>query len=237
MNRKSIHISIPDPCHESWDSMNATGHGAFCHSCQKDVIDFSAMTDHEVIEFLSKHKTECGRFRQDQVDRKLSPGLIRNGFLKWKALAVGCLSLLAFKGGFASRNKPLTIQTSEVKCEADTIAASSSKQITVSGKVLDSASQKPLLNAKIYIKENHSALDLDTMDGQIHSIPMDKAGRFEFKTDSVLNGFPVILVIDCPGYKSEWISIKTNQLIQNYNINLVPMSKEPFYFIKGRMKP
>jgi len=97
MSRTSIHISIPKPCHEGWENMDATERGAFCHSCQKEVIDFSAMTDREVIEYLGKHKTGCGRFREDQVDTRLTLPRLDNGFLKWKALFLGLLPFVSVK--------------------------------------------------------------------------------------------------------------------------------------------
>ena len=97
MKYKSIHISIPTPCHESWDNMDKTERGAFCHSCQKDVTDFSAMTDREVIEYLSKNKLGCSRFRADQLDRNITIARIDNGKFRWRALALSILSLVSIK--------------------------------------------------------------------------------------------------------------------------------------------
>ena len=110
MSRTSIHISIPTPCHESWDSMDTTERGAFCHSCQKEVIDFSAMTDREVIEFLEKHKTGCGRFRADQLDTKLTIPRLDNGVFRWRALFLGLGSLISVKNLFAS-TRPNVLQS------------------------------------------------------------------------------------------------------------------------------
>ncbi len=95
--KKSIHITIPDPCHERWDAMSATDKGAFCQSCQKEVIDFSAMTDREVIEYLSSHNTGCGRFRKDQVDTKLAIAEVDNGRWKWRAIVLAILPFISFK--------------------------------------------------------------------------------------------------------------------------------------------
>ena len=119
MKHKAIHISIPTPCHESWASMDATECGAFCHSCRKEVIDFSAMTDREVIEYLSKNKTGCGRFRSDQLETKLSMPTLDNGFMKWKALFLSLLPLFSFRATFAANpdlaQKPASQQKSVAK--------------------------------------------------------------------------------------------------------------------------
>lgn len=101
MNRRSVHISIPNHCHESWDRMDATARGAFCHSCQKEVIDFSAMTDREVIEYLERYKAGCGRFRKDQLNANLTIPTVANGTLKWRALLLSALSLFGAKMAIA----------------------------------------------------------------------------------------------------------------------------------------
>ena len=121
MSRPGIHITIPTPCHESWDSMDATERGAFCHSCQKEVIDFSAMTDREVIEYLEKHKTGCGRFRKDQLDTNLTIPKLDNGIFRWRALFLGLVSLISVKNLFAS-SKPTAVQSdTSTKSVNDTI--------------------------------------------------------------------------------------------------------------------
>jgi hypothetical protein len=70
---KQIQISVTDPCHENWDAMNVEEKGRFCLSCQKKVIDFSGMSDREVLAFFHKPSTGsvCGRFRADQLERSL----------------------------------------------------------------------------------------------------------------------------------------------------------------------
>ena len=101
MKRNSIHIRIPKPCTVGWENMDATQRGAFCHSCQTEVLDFSAMTDREVIEYLSGHKVGCGRFSKDQLDRKLILSKLENGALRWRALFLSFISLLSFRNMMA----------------------------------------------------------------------------------------------------------------------------------------
>jgi hypothetical protein len=70
---KHIQLSIADPCHENWDNMTPVAQGKFCGSCQKQVIDFSNMSDREVAQFFKKPSAGsiCGRFMQDQLDRSI----------------------------------------------------------------------------------------------------------------------------------------------------------------------
>jgi hypothetical protein len=65
----NMHITIPKPCHQNWNDMDPTQQGAFCKACAKTVIDFSVMSDEEVIAYLESRKSEkiCGRFNTGQL--------------------------------------------------------------------------------------------------------------------------------------------------------------------------
>jgi hypothetical protein len=70
---KRIQLSIADPCHENWDNMTAAEKGRFCGSCQKQVIDFTNMSDSQLAAFFKKPSTGsvCGRFYEDQLGRSI----------------------------------------------------------------------------------------------------------------------------------------------------------------------
>ena len=70
---KKLQLQIPEPCHENWDKMTPVEKGKFCSSCQKQVIDFSRMSDREIALFFKKPSTGsvCGRFMTDQLNRDL----------------------------------------------------------------------------------------------------------------------------------------------------------------------
>ncbi|MGZ3866971.1 MAG: hypothetical protein ACXVC6_12910 [Bacteroidia bacterium] len=63
-------ISINEPCHENWDGMTPNDKGAFCHRCEKDVVDFSRMGISQIKNFFSKPQDNgkvCGRFKESQL--------------------------------------------------------------------------------------------------------------------------------------------------------------------------
>ncbi|MDZ4795347.1 MAG: T9SS type A sorting domain-containing protein [Bacteroidota bacterium] len=75
---KQLQLTIPTPCHENWEAMTPVEKGRYCGACQKQVVDFSEMSDRQVAEFfkkpnlnLSKGGSVCGRFMQDQLDRDM----------------------------------------------------------------------------------------------------------------------------------------------------------------------
>ncbi len=60
-------ISIPTPCSENWNQMLPDEKGKFCLSCQKCVMDFTKMSDEEILEIIQK-PNQCGRFSNHQLE-------------------------------------------------------------------------------------------------------------------------------------------------------------------------
>jgi len=72
--KQQVQLQIPEPCHENWNKMSITEQGRFCMACKKEVIDFSAMTDQEVLRHISSAVTGiCGRADNTQLNRVLVP--------------------------------------------------------------------------------------------------------------------------------------------------------------------
>jgi hypothetical protein len=69
--KKSIVISIPEPCHEDWAKMSATEKGKFCSVCTKEVFDLTTKTDEELVKILTKSKNACGRVKKSQLNREV----------------------------------------------------------------------------------------------------------------------------------------------------------------------
>lgn len=83
--RKHIQLNIPEPCHESWDQMAPVDKGRFCGSCQKQVVDFTTMSDAQLAHFFKKPSTGsvCGRFMQDQLGRTIDTPKKRIPWVKY----------------------------------------------------------------------------------------------------------------------------------------------------------
>lgn len=83
--KKQLHLKIPEPCHEDWNTMTPVEKGRFCDSCQKQVVDFTGMSDEQVFAFFRKPATGsvCGRFMNDQLDRDILMPRKRIPWLKY----------------------------------------------------------------------------------------------------------------------------------------------------------
>lgn len=101
---KNMLLSIPKPCHENWDKMSPTEQGRFCNTCAKQVVDFSTMSDKEVLNFFNKSTTGnvCGRVYTDQLHRPISfpEPVKRKKFCYWNYMAM--LFLFFTKSGAAT---------------------------------------------------------------------------------------------------------------------------------------
>ena len=82
---KKLQLSISEPCHENWEGMTPDEKGRFCGACQKQVVDFTHMSDRQIAEFFKRPSTSsvCGRFMTDQLDRDIEVPRKRMPWLKY----------------------------------------------------------------------------------------------------------------------------------------------------------
>ena len=153
MNR-NLSLSIPQPCSEKWDNFTPTSNGGFCSSCSKVVVDFSKMTDEEIIKFFSKNQTQtCGRFRSDQLKTysHQSSLSISPGFTLFKAGALSLLLLLVSKQSYAQGEVTKT-QTETVQGQSHSSKSVDEKSLyTIRGVVKDEEGS-PIPGASVWLK-------------------------------------------------------------------------------------
>src|SRR5882757_4871714 len=71
MPATAFKLTIPKPCHNSWQDMTPNEKGRHCAACNKTVTDFTQLSDTEITNYFIQHKDEgtCGRFYKKQLDR------------------------------------------------------------------------------------------------------------------------------------------------------------------------
>lgn len=62
--------SVSRSCRAGAKQLTAPSTGWHCASCQTSVVDFSRLSDAEVVAFLQRHPSSSGRFAEDQLDRR-----------------------------------------------------------------------------------------------------------------------------------------------------------------------
>jgi len=153
--RKEMYIQVPEPCHEDWNAMTPVEQGRYCQSCCKEVVDFSVMSDLQVMEFLSKPRGRtCGNFAQDQLNRIITAPASPPKRKFWVVMFSFLLPLFAIKGKAqfrkvsSSQQKNIT-DPSPATLRGDTVVNASATAIK--GKVTDKNGQ-PIPGVAITIK-------------------------------------------------------------------------------------
>ncbi|MEM6718990.1 MAG: carboxypeptidase-like regulatory domain-containing protein [Bacteroidota bacterium] len=175
MKHPELIVKIPKPCHENWNQMSPTEKGKFCNMCRKEVIDFTAHSDEEVLRYFSKHKNICGRFHGSQLNRKLiADRKKRNHWLSYAASLLLPMSLFAQETASNDQKvtnteleastthyKSLNIGAFKRKAQIKTTAQKDS--ITVKGIITDDDGL-PLPGTAIYVNNTNKGT-LSDFDG------------------------------------------------------------------------
>ncbi|RFZ94967.1 hypothetical protein D0C36_05415 [Mucilaginibacter conchicola] len=137
-------ISIPQPCHQNWNDMTPADQGRHCQSCQKIVVDFTRMTDSEIINYLNTNGKVCGRFTKEKlesVNAKLV-SVAKPAFL-WQRFAIAASIAMLFNNSVkAEKTAPVKTEQSPRAFRTDASDLTDSvTYVRVKGKVLDEENQ------------------------------------------------------------------------------------------------
>jgi hypothetical protein len=61
-------IEIPNPCNENWSKMTSTEKGMHCSKCNKEVIDFTHLSNYQLAKKINQKNIVCGRFLSSQIN-------------------------------------------------------------------------------------------------------------------------------------------------------------------------
>lgn len=203
-------LSIHTPCSESFDKFEPTKAGGFCQNCQKEVIDFTSMTDAEVLRyFKEKQGKTCGYFAPSQL--KSYPS-ITESHSRWSPRWIGAsllgISLLTFfpisNIHAQSNNVPQAIDLTYLEMAKVHAPKPASDTFLVTGIVLDE-NDEPMPGASVLVK------------GTTNGVFTDRDGKFSLKGVSIKD----VLIFSYVGYQREEYNIKKNQSdIQEYVLDV-----------------
>lgn len=196
INRGIKQICIPNPCTQNWGDMDIADKGRFCQSCQKNVTDFTKLSNEQILASLTLSGNTCGRITATQLKilnaSIITPEPSRFSWRKFSIAAV-VVSVLSL---FRAEAKVITPKVAQYqnfsfnKTEAGNAVIDD--QRTVTGKVVDE-NNEPLPGATIRIK--------GTQQGAITAVD----GSFSIK---VPVGKKVKLQIVYIGYESMEIKVR-----------------------------
>jgi hypothetical protein len=241
-----ISLTIPTPCHENWDNMTPVEKGRFCGSCQTQVVDFSNMTDLELVQFFKKPSTGsvCGRFMTGQLHREIEISKKRTPWLRYFfQMALPALFISKTSGQNKSDKETLPVNdTTKMKVTNDnrilglvlpTIFLDRSDTAIIESPVTKSRIIKGRVTDE---KENIIPFATVTEINSGASVMANEKGEFLLSLKNSLGN----LLVTCNGYESKKINI--SELPDNAEIKLdqaIPdgtiETSSPGTYIKGQV--
>ena len=197
-------IEIKSPCEEKWASMDPFEKGRFCQLCQKEVIDFSNLTDKELIAFFQKNRKEkvCGRFQKTQLKTYHTGNRKQKGFLKLALAGFTLLSIFKPTEAF-SQGHPI-VKVGERETGPTPVAQreapkknNSNNFILISGVVKEAGTEETLPGVNIQLKGSNI--------GTVSNLD----GKFELRVTRPKE--TVTLLINFVGYETKEIMVKVDE--------------------------
>jgi len=230
MKNSAIQLSIPEPCHEKWSEMTPKEQGRFCKSCEKILVDFTVMSDQDLINYFQTYNGKlCSRFRKDQMDRSIKP-LPSLSFSRNYA-ASGLLAAGLLLGGTAEaqinpiKGKIAVEQDIDSECEISILVDNDvdecnlsvlvneeeivieNSTIIIKGKILEQYSNTPIIGANICI-ENTSIGTVSDVNGNYElEVPKDLQDQIIRVRVSYFGYEDIINEINLADYNNEDLNI------------------------------
>jgi hypothetical protein len=208
---KKLELSIPKPCHEDWNTMMPEEKGRFCASCRKTVVDFSRMSDRQLLDYFKQPKgSVCGHFSHTQLNREIEVPKKRLPWIRYFftiSLPAFLLSMKAGAQGDARIRGRINVNIKPDKinaCEEPVMKSSESK--VIKGRVVDEKGA-PIPFASIMVES--------TGRGTVTA----KEGTFELSHQGEENA---VVAISSVGFESRKVTIA--ELDKSGSLVLVPPS-------------
>lgn len=209
---EKLNILIDKPCSENYEAFTKTAKGGFCNSCKKTVIDFTKMSDQEILNYFNRENNKtCGLFLESQLKNYSSPSTSLNkpksSAFASSVFGISLVSILSFTNGFSQEkiNTNATIKVENGVSKQDSASKDLNEKFTVSGIVSDASG--PLPGANIYIKNTNIGTQTDV------------DGKFTFPKQLEIGD---VLLVTFIGYNDREIivSSKNQSITMSYDVKL-----------------
>lgn len=206
-------IAITTPCTQSWNDMAVAEQGRHCQSCCKTVIDFTAMSNTDVIAYLTSHKNTCGRITAHKLAAVNHQLQIENRKrFSWKGL-IAAASLSMLFPAIHAKAKPVhqTEQMPVMPANSGQVAATDSVvYITIKGVIKAKDDGLPIAGATVKVKVKGNYIGAVTaVDGSFTLHVPASAKR---------------LIVSFIGYETQEIKLRTGDTQKPMELMLVMSS-------------
>ena len=210
---KSVQIKVAEPCHENWNNMTPDERGRFCGSCQKIVVDFTTMSDKELLDHISKTAGQhsCGRFSSHQLNRDINATEKKRRFT-WAYIWNFLLATFLVTESYG-QEKPLISKKPDVQLpnQSPTVGTFAVKEPEsapskeISGTVIDEDTKEPIAGATIMVK------------GTTKGVVTDSLGRFKLMVNDKSH---ITLEVTSLGYETQTVVMNKKKNWQNIKVTM-----------------
>jgi hypothetical protein len=208
----SIQLNIDKPCNENWDNMQPNKDGRHCMSCQKTVVDFSNMTDREILDYISNISGDiCGRTNRMQLNRNLKENNLSKRF-SWRYIWNLVIVVFVFAGKAKAQGGIKFQKVAQVKKDRpEEEICLIRKPNFITGTVKNAMTGEPIPFASVMMK--------GTQDG----VSTDSAGKFRLEVTGIGRG--ANLEVSSTGFEPGSVNIKYSDKGEQI-IHLSPAAQE-----------
>lgn len=218
---KHVQLKVTDPCHENWEAMIPVEKGRFCNACQKQVVDFTGMSDTQLAAFFKKPSTGslCGRFMQDQLNRDIPIPRKRIPWLSYVFRFAIPAALISCKTA-AQEPSRLTGAIAVAPVTKDKVNQSKEERI-ITGRIMDEE-ENGIGHATVLIADSTAGTTTDSL------------GNFRLAYQGPEK--KIILTISCIGYEEKRQVVRLGKRpgsIRTIELTLEPARLEDVIIVGG----
>lgn len=179
--------------------MTPTPDGRFCGSCQHEVVDFSGMTQPEILAWLARPASGnvCGFFAPGQFAPPAAPpAAVLSPAPRWRRWVLTGLALLSVKPLLtACQTAAPQHSAGPGRTEqADATAAAPQGQVTIRGRVLDDSTSAGVAGAEIFIGDTKYGAVTDEKGNFSFTMQQQWAGVQQGKVSLRVQGSPFVFI-------------------------------------------
>lgn len=212
---KAYKIKIENPCSQDWDKMTESEKGKFCGECSRHLVDFSVMTDAEIIKHIEKSNGNvCGRFNAHQLERDINtPASPTKQPLFYRLMATFLLLFAGIPKDGRTEQGPQAIEIAQDPDDTSyrvdkngnsKIVATDTTEHVIKGTVFDEETRVFLSKARI---------ELLGFDLVWYS---DKAGDFSMVIpDSIIVGDTLVFEVRAAGHEMNYLVVDKRTIPEN----------------------
>ena len=217
--------------------MTDNSYGKFCDHCKENVIDFTNLSDNEIIRIIENNKNNlCGRFNDAQLNRVIAIKPTENNHSFFARIAAALMLFTSTKESLAHTNNsfPGSLISTDKQIKSRSALTDKVNPIELTGTIYDANTNKPIPNAKIMIVS-------PAFTDSSHVYKSDEDGNYSIPIPDSTERRTISLMIAAVDYQETTIKISFEDYSTQNNVFLTPVDNDVIIvshstYLKGNIK-